>query len=152
MPAEISGRISLEVYVRTAAALSIIKPASASTSRCALASSMVLQTYPASSAASKNTAPSAALIRNSKLMVPSAFVMPCRILTSLHSLHALSRNLWYSAWATLQIVAGRLDVRVYQRPRFPGFSGTPGLQERRVLARGAFGAPFGTQVCLHVAL
>jgi hypothetical protein len=54
-----------------AKALSIMRPASAKTSRCALASRMTRQAYPTINAATMKTAPSARLIRINKLILQS---------------------------------------------------------------------------------
>src|SRR5882757_3116144 len=110
---------------------------------------MVQQMYPASSAAIKNTVPSAALIRNSRLMVWMALAMPS---CTLGGPSAPTVYTGFLAQTTLQILARRFDVRVHQRSRFLRLAQAPRFEQRRVFARRALGAPFGAQMSLHISL
>src|SRR5580698_10111573 len=56
------------------------------------------------------------------------------------------------AQSSVEIVVRRLDVRVHEDARILRLAGAPRLEERRVFARRAFGAPLRTQVRLNIPL
>ena len=52
----------------------------------------------------------------------------------------------------LQIIPGRLDVRMHERAGFARFARAPCLEQRGMLARRAFCPAVGPQMRLHVTL
>jgi hypothetical protein len=48
--------------------------------------------------------------------------------------------------------SSRVGLMCVHQRALPSISRTPGLEQRRLFARGAFRTPFGTRVCPHVAL